>query len=64
MNKSGQKLLISKKPKGEDGHRVFSIRIKEETAERLDELAKMTNRSRNDLINILLDFAMDNCEVK
>lgn len=64
MNQSNKKLLISKKPKGEDGHKVFSVRIKDETVEKLDELAKITNRSRNDLINVLLDFAMENCEVK
>ena len=59
------KLVITKKPlKGEDGHKVFSIRIKDETVERLDEIAKKTNRSRNDLINMLLDYAMDYCEIE
>lgn len=64
MNKPEEKLVISKKLKGEDGHKVFSIRIKDETVERLDDLAKRTNRSRNDLINVLLDYAMDYCEVE
>ncbi|MBQ8227382.1 MAG: CopG family transcriptional regulator [Clostridia bacterium] len=50
--------------KGEDGYKTFSIRIKDETVSNLDDLAKETNRSRNELINILLDYAMDNCEVK
>ena len=63
MKEPKQKLIITKKPKGEDGHKVFSIRIKDETLERLDEIAKKTNRSRNDLINMLLDYGMDNCEV-
>ncbi len=59
------KLVINKKGlKGEDGHRTFSIRIKQETVERLDNLSKATNRSRNDLIGILLDYALDNCEIK
>lgn len=64
MKEPKEKLIITKRPKGEDGHKVFSIRVKDETAERLDELAKQTNRSRNDLINLLLDYAMDYCEVK
>lgn len=64
MNRPDKKLVISKKLKGEDGHKTFSIRIKDETVERLDDLAKKTNRSRNDLINMLLDYAMDYCEVK
>lgn len=59
------KLIINKKTlKGEDGYKTFSIRIKEETVRRLDELSKSTNRSRNELINILLDFAIDHSEVK
>lgn len=59
------KLVIQKKAlKGEDGYITFSIRIKEEIAENLDKLAKNTNRSRNELINILLDYAVKNCEVE
>lgn len=60
-----KKLVINKKGiKGEDGYKTFSIRIKDETVEKLDEISKESNRSRNELINILLDFAIDNCEVK
>ena len=60
-----EKLIINKKPlKGEDGYKTFSIRIKEETTRSLDELAQATGRSRNELISILLDYAIRNCEVK
>ena len=59
-----EKLIIEKKLKGEDGYKTFSIRIKDETVEKLDELSKKSNRSRNDLINTLLDFAIKNAEVK
>jgi len=63
--KMKEKLIIKKKSlKGEDGYKTFSIRIKEETVLNLDELSKETNRSRNELINILLDYAINNCEVK
>lgn len=59
------KLIINKKSlKGEDGYKTFSIRIKDETVSKLDKLAEKTNRSRNELINILLDFAIENSEVK
>ena len=63
MKKPNEKLIITKKPKGEDNHKVFSIRLKDETVERLEEIARKTNRSRNDLINMLLDYAMEYCEV-
>lgn len=59
------KLIINKKQlKGEDGYKTFSIRIKDETVDKLDVLSKETHRSRNELINILLDYAIDNSEVK
>ncbi len=60
-----EKLIINKKTlKGEDGYKTFSIRIKDETVTNLDKLAEETNRSRNELINILLDYAIKNSEVK
>ena len=59
-----EKLIINKKSlKGEDGYRTFSIRVKEETVANLDKLSEQTNRSRNELINILLDYAIENSEV-
>lgn len=60
-----EKLTITKKSlKGDDGYKTFSIRIKDETVEKLEELSQQTNRSRNELINILLDWAVDNSEVQ
>lgn len=44
--------------KGDDGHKIVSVRLKDETIEQLDELAQSTNRSRNELINILLESAL------
>ncbi len=60
-----EKLIIRKKSlKGEDGYKTFSIRIKEETVAQLDQIAQKTNRSRNELINTFLDFALKNCEIE
>ncbi len=58
------KLILKRKMKGEDGYKTFSIRIKDETVDQLDQLSEETNRSRNELINVLLDYAIRNCEVK
>lgn len=59
------KLIINKRTlKGDDGYKTFSVRIKEETVTKLNKLSEETNRSRNELINILLDFAIDNSKVK
>lgn len=56
--------ITSRKPKGEDDYRTFSIRIKKETVEQIEEIAAKTGRSRNELIGILLDYAIANCEVE
>lgn len=55
-------IRISKKdsPRGDDGYKTFSIRIKEDTVKALDALAKKSNRSRNELINIILEFGVEN----
>lgn len=55
-----EKIKITKKAarRGDDGYKVVSVRMKEEMLERLDELSSQTNRSRNELINLLLDAAM------
>lgn len=59
------KLMIYKKDKlkGEDGFKVFSVRMKEETVAVLDSISANTNRSRNEIINILLDYAIERCEI-
>ena len=58
------KLHISpKRPKGDDGYKTFSIRIKTETVERVEKLAVASGRFRNELIGMLLDYALDNSEI-
>lgn len=43
-------VIKPKKPKGEDGYRVFSIRVKEEIVAQIDTISMKTGRSRNELI--------------
>ena len=60
-----EKLVITKKrPRGVDGYKIFSIRIRDDTLDRLNFLSEQTGRTRNELIGTLLEFALDNCEVK
>ena len=42
------------KKRGEDGSKVITVRIKEDTLAALDQLAAETNYSRNEIINIIL----------
>ena len=57
--------ITTKRPRrGDDGHKIVSVRMKDETIERLDVLAEKTNRSRNELINMLLESALDIVKVE
>lgn len=57
-----KKITISKK--GDDGYRVISVRLKENTLASIDTLATQTNRSRNEVINILLENSVAEAEVE
>jgi len=52
------------KKRGDDGHRIISVRIREETLNELDKLAGETNYSRNELINIILAYGVKNIEIE
>ena len=63
--KMNEKLVIEKRSlKGEDGYKTFSIRIPDSLVEKLDRLSRESNRSRNELITVLLEYAADHCEVR
>ncbi|MCH4279759.1 ribbon-helix-helix domain-containing protein [Mediterraneibacter sp. NSJ-151] len=57
-------VIKPKKPKGEDGYRVFSIRVKEEIVVQIDTISMKTGRSRNELIGILLEYAIGHCVIE
>ena len=61
-----QQIKITKKSaaKGDDGHKIISIRIKDEMLASLDSLAAKTNRSRNELINILLSESLKRVSIE
>lgn len=62
---SHEKIRISKKEtqKGADGYKTFSIRVKEETVRQLDAIATQSNRTRNELVNIFLEYGVNNYEI-
>ena len=60
-----EKLIIHpKRPKGDDGYKTFSVRIREDIVQRIDEISAQTGRSRNELIGILLEFSLDRCSIE
>jgi metal-responsive CopG/Arc/MetJ family transcriptional regulator len=46
-------------PRGDNGYKNVSVRMREELLEKLDDLAERTNYSRNELINFLLVSAIE-----
>ena len=52
------------KRRGEDGSRLISVRIQENILAQLDALAAQTNRSRNELINMILAHGIKNIEIE
>jgi len=52
------------KKRGEDGSKVITIRIKEDTLNELDRIANESNYSRNELINIILRHGVNNIEIE
>ncbi len=52
------------KRKGEDGHRVITIRIREDTLEAIDKVAAEVNYSRNELINRMLEHGLAHIEIE
>lgn len=51
------------KKRGEDGTKIISVRIKEDILSDLDKVAKESNYSRNELINLILKFGIENIEI-
>ena len=49
---------------GDDGHKVFSIRVKEEIVAEIEGICAKTGHSRNELIGIFLEYALKNCEIE
>lgn len=52
------------KRRGEDGNRIISVRIREDTLAELDRIANETNYSRNELINLILSHGVKNIEIE
>lgn len=52
------------KRRADDGYRIISVRIREDTLAEIDRLASETNHSRNELINLILAHGVKNIEIE
>ena len=57
------KSIIKINKKGEDGYKVISVRIKDGVLQKIDNVSIQSNRSRNEIINILLETSVDAVEI-
>ena len=64
MSDNDRLIIRPKKYKGNDGYKTFSIRIKEELVESIDSISDRTGHSRNELIGILLEYAVNHCKIE
>lgn len=57
-------IIKPKKPKGEDGYKVFSVRVKEDVVSQIEDMSFETGRSRNEIISLLLEYAIRHCTIE
>lgn len=56
-------IIKVKHPKGDDGYKIFSIRLQTELINKIDDMTVKTGRSRNELITIFLEYAINNSKI-
>lgn len=59
-----KKLVLSTKKFKEDSTTIISARVPTELLKKIENLAKKTNRNRNEIVQILLSFAVENTVIK
>ena len=57
------KPLIIKK-RGDDGTKIISLRIRQEILDEPDRIAKECNYSRNEIINLMLEYGIENVQIR
>lgn len=56
--------LLRIKVRGDDGYRTFSVRVKEQTLSGIEEIVKCSGRSRNEIIGLMLDYALPRIKIE
>lgn len=59
-----KKLVLSAKKFKANSTTIISARVPTELIKRIEDLAKRTNRNRNEMVQILLTYAVDNAVVE
>ena len=59
----GNKFVVRQRKPAFGKTSVVSARLPDAMIERLDDVAKQTGRTRNELIQMCIDFALENIEI-
>lgn len=57
-----KKLKIPQKLRGADDYEVFSVRLERKLLDEVEKISYETNRSRNNVISILIKYGVENYE--
>ncbi len=63
-NYSNKKLIIRPRRAAMGKTAVVSVRLSEDTIRRLDTITNRTGHSRNELIQLCVEFGLENMEIK
>lgn len=63
-NYSNKKLIIRPRRAAMGKTAVVSVRLSEDTIRRLDTITSRTGHSRNELIQLCVEFGLENMEIK
>ena len=59
-----QNEMLTIKVRGDDGFRNITVRISNRTLQGLEDIVKQTGRSRNEIISLMLDFALSRIKIE
>lgn len=60
----GEIVIKAKKMRGEDGYKVFSIRIPESLVQQLEKACNESGYSRNELITVLIENGLKDLKIE
>lgn len=56
--------MLTIKIRGDDGYRNITVRLRERTLQGIEEIVKNTGHSRNEVIGLMLDYALPRIKIE
>ncbi len=55
--------MLTIKVRGEDGYRNITVRVNNQTLQGIEDIVKRTGHSRNEIIGLMLDYALPRIKI-